>query len=55
MIRYSPLLEKKDNNKVFVVFNLSPESQKIEINDDNISGSYKDFFENKNITLSPKL
>ncbi len=54
MIRYFHLLEKKDNSKVFVVFNLSPESQKIEINDSIISGSYKDFFDNKKVVLASK-
>ena len=47
-------VREKENNKVFVVFNLSPESQKIEINDDKISGSYKDFFDNKNVILASK-
>ena len=47
-------VREKDNNKVFVVFNLSPESQIIEINDNNISGNYKDFFDNKNIELTSK-
>ena len=47
-------VREKENNKVFIVFNLSPESQKIEINDDKISGSYKDFFDNKNVILASK-
>ena len=47
-------VREKDNSKVFVVFNLSPESQKIEINDSIISGSYKDFFDNKKVVLASK-
>ncbi len=45
-------VREKDNNKVFAVFNLSPEHQKIEINDKRIEGSYKDFFKNKNERLA---
>ena len=45
-------VRKKENNKVFAIFNLSPENQKIEINNNLISGSYKDFFDDKKILLS---
>ncbi len=47
-------VREKENNKVFAIFNLSPESQKIEIYDDNASGNYKDFFDSKKITLTSK-
>ncbi len=44
-------VREKGNDKVFVVFNLSPGKQKVEINDDKITGSYKDFFSNNNLSL----
>jgi cyclomaltodextrinase len=45
-------LREKENNKVFAVFNLSPEDQKIEISNDIISGGYKDFLDDKEILLT---
>jgi cyclomaltodextrinase len=45
-------VREKENNKVFAVFNLSPENQKIEISNDVISGSYKDFLDDKKISLT---
>lgn len=45
-------VREKENNKVFAVFNLSPESQKVEINNDIISGNYKDFSDDKKIILT---
>jgi cyclomaltodextrinase len=47
-------IREKGNDKLFVVFNLSPENQKVEINDDKITGSYKDFFNNNNLSLGSK-
>ena len=45
-------IREKENNKVFAVFNLSPENQKVKINNYKITGSYKDFFENKKISFA---
>lgn len=45
-------VREKENDKVFAVFNLSPENQKIEINNNLISGSYKDFTDDKKISLT---
>ncbi len=44
-------VRQKDNNKVFVVFNLSPEKQNVVINNIKITGDYKDFFNNENLSL----
>jgi cyclomaltodextrinase len=44
-------VREKGNEKIFVVFNLSPDNQKVEINDDKIIGSYKDFFSKTNLQL----
>ena len=44
-------VREKGNEKIFVVFNLSPDNQKVEINDDKIAGSYKDFFSKTNLQL----
>jgi cyclomaltodextrinase / maltogenic alpha-amylase / neopullulanase len=44
-------VREKGNDKVFVIFNLSPENQKVEIADNSISGNFKDFFNNKNISI----
>ena len=45
-------LREKDNNKIFAIFNLSAENQKIDINDKRIEGSYKDLFTGKNNLLT---
>jgi cyclomaltodextrinase len=45
-------LREKENNKVFAIFNFSPEDQKIEISNDIISGGYKDFLDDKEILLT---
>ncbi len=44
-------VRQKDNNKVFVVFNLSPAKQNVVINNIKITGNYKDFFNNENLSL----
>lgn len=45
-------IREKDNNKIFAVFNLSAENQKIEIKDNRIKGTYKDLFTDKNNSLT---
>ena len=49
--KFFSFIREKGSDKVFVVFNLSPENQKVEINDDKITGSYKDFFSNNKLSL----
>jgi cyclomaltodextrinase / maltogenic alpha-amylase / neopullulanase len=44
-------IRKKEDYKVFTIFNLSAQDQKIKINNDTIKGEYKDFFANKKISV----
>ena len=45
-------IREKDNKKVFAIFNLSAQDQKIEINDNRIEGTFKDFFADKNNSIA---
>jgi glycosidase len=44
-------VREKGKNKIFAVFNLSPNSQKIKIENSRIAGNYKELFVSKNISL----
>jgi len=48
-------LREKDNNKVFVILNLSPREQNVILNGDNYAGDYNSLFEAKNIHLNGSL
>jgi cyclomaltodextrinase / maltogenic alpha-amylase / neopullulanase len=45
-------IREKGNSKVFTIFNLSPQNQKIKINNNSIKGNYEDFFANKKIPVN---
>jgi cyclomaltodextrinase / maltogenic alpha-amylase / neopullulanase len=47
-------VRKKDNDKIFVVFNFSNKPRAANLSDKDIEGNYKDLFSGKNITLSEK-
>ena len=44
-------VREKDGNKIFAVFNFSPESKKVEINDSKIAGSYKQLFSENGLNV----
>ncbi len=46
---------EKDNNKIFTIFNLSPEKINAKIQNQNVEGIYKDLFSGKTITVKKNM
>jgi hypothetical protein len=48
-------IRNKDNNKVFVILNLSNQEQKVTLKGDNFPGDYKNLFDNNEIKIDSPL